>query len=186
VEVQLHAFLTSTLDGDEWSASHLAVLPPRKELPAWKGGWVVPRVGLDAMAKRKIPNTCRETNHVHPPCNLVAISTEISRIFSNEGFWNILCSTNILVLLKLFLWDKNDNSSRKWNVCLHIKHFGAVFIFRSQQFPHLCAFSFASINFYYQEFLQNLTESIAHKIYDYLAELKKNITSGDFCYRTGR
>jgi hypothetical protein len=32
VEVQLDAFLTSALDGGEWSVSHSAALPPAKEL----------------------------------------------------------------------------------------------------------------------------------------------------------
>jgi hypothetical protein len=41
---QLHTFLTSALDGSEWSASH----PSRKEPGThWIGGWVGPRVGLD-------------------------------------------------------------------------------------------------------------------------------------------
>jgi hypothetical protein len=49
-------FLTSALDGVEWSASR-----PGRNIPGetarvthWIGGWVGLRVGLDAMEKRKI------------------------------------------------------------------------------------------------------------------------------------
>jgi hypothetical protein len=53
-----YSFLTSTLDGGEWSASR-----PGRALPRGKnsgthctGGWVGrPRAGLDAEARRKIP-----------------------------------------------------------------------------------------------------------------------------------
>jgi hypothetical protein len=33
VEVQLHAFLTSALDGDEWSASHAGRFTSRETIP---------------------------------------------------------------------------------------------------------------------------------------------------------
>jgi hypothetical protein len=53
VEVSLHAFLTSTLDGGEWSASR-----PGRCTPSILciGGWVGPRAILDRVAKRKIPS----------------------------------------------------------------------------------------------------------------------------------
>jgi hypothetical protein len=48
-------FLTSTLYGGEWSASRLCRFTPREIDPGthWVGGWVGPRVGLDAAEKRK-------------------------------------------------------------------------------------------------------------------------------------
>jgi hypothetical protein len=49
VEVELHAFLTSVLDGDERSAS----LNGRSTL--WIGGWMDSRAGLDVVAKKNIP-----------------------------------------------------------------------------------------------------------------------------------
>jgi hypothetical protein len=51
VKVQLHAFLTSALDGGEWSASHHGRFTPRERAPGthWIGGWVGPRAGLDAV-----------------------------------------------------------------------------------------------------------------------------------------
>jgi hypothetical protein len=57
-------FLTSPLDGGNWSAS-----PPcsftRGELAGGThciGGWVAARVRLDAMKKRRILFTCQESN----------------------------------------------------------------------------------------------------------------------------
>jgi hypothetical protein len=43
-------FLTSALDGCEWSASGPGEIAPGTH---WIGGWVGPRVGLDAVEKRK-------------------------------------------------------------------------------------------------------------------------------------
>jgi hypothetical protein len=49
-------FLTSALDGGEWSASR----PGR--FTHWTGGWVGPRACLDAVSKRKIPSPRRGSN----------------------------------------------------------------------------------------------------------------------------
>jgi len=56
VEVQFHAFLTSALNGGEWSASHPSHFTSRKGAPATHsvGGWVGPRAGLVLVAMRKI------------------------------------------------------------------------------------------------------------------------------------
>jgi hypothetical protein len=50
--------LTSALDGGEWSASRPGRFTPRERAAGthWIGGWVGPRTGLDAGAKRKIPS----------------------------------------------------------------------------------------------------------------------------------
>jgi hypothetical protein len=60
VEIYLHTFLTSALDGREWSASRPGRFNPTERAPVthWIGGWVGPRAGLDAVVKRKI----RESN----------------------------------------------------------------------------------------------------------------------------
>jgi hypothetical protein len=44
-------FLTSVLDGGEWSASHACRFTPGEIAPGthWVEGWVGPRAGLDAM-----------------------------------------------------------------------------------------------------------------------------------------
>jgi hypothetical protein len=54
VEVQLHAFLTLALDGGEWSASRPSSFTSSEKAAGinWTGGWVDPRTGLDAVAKR--------------------------------------------------------------------------------------------------------------------------------------
>jgi len=48
----MHAFLTSELYGAEWSPSRPGRLTSGTH---WTGGSVGPRVGLDGVAKRKIP-----------------------------------------------------------------------------------------------------------------------------------
>jgi hypothetical protein len=56
LEVQLQEFLTSALDGSEWSASRSGIFTPKEIAPGtqWIGGWVGPRTGLDAVVKRRI------------------------------------------------------------------------------------------------------------------------------------
>jgi len=61
VEVQLHSFLTSALDGGEWSTSRPSRFIPGKEPPFPSiEGWVGPRVSLDVMEKREISRPCEE------------------------------------------------------------------------------------------------------------------------------
>jgi hypothetical protein len=50
-------FLTSALEGGEWSASHSSCFTPRERGPSihWTGDWVGPRASLDKVEKRKIP-----------------------------------------------------------------------------------------------------------------------------------
>jgi hypothetical protein len=55
-------FLTSALDGGEWSASRPGRFTPKKKVTGghWIGGWVGPRAVLDAVEKKKISCSCRE------------------------------------------------------------------------------------------------------------------------------
>jgi hypothetical protein len=57
MEVQLHAFLTSALDGGDWSASRPDLFTAGKRIPGthWVGGWVGQSADLEAVAKREIP-----------------------------------------------------------------------------------------------------------------------------------
>jgi hypothetical protein len=59
-------FLTSALDGGEWSVSRTGRFTPgeRARGTHWIGGWMGPRGGLDAVEKRKILS-CRVYN---PDC----------------------------------------------------------------------------------------------------------------------
>jgi len=62
------------IEGDEWSASRLGRLSPGEKAPStdWIGGWVGTRVGLDAVAKKIIPD-CGKSNPSRPARSLVAI-----------------------------------------------------------------------------------------------------------------
>jgi hypothetical protein len=64
MEVQLHTFLTSALDGGVWSALRPGRFTPGEKAPGthWIGGWVGPRAVLGAVVKRKIPSPARNRN----------------------------------------------------------------------------------------------------------------------------
>jgi hypothetical protein len=64
-------FLTSALDGGEWSASHPGRFTSWERAPGthWTGGWVGPRAGLDIVEKRKISCHYRESNPGRQPCS---------------------------------------------------------------------------------------------------------------------
>jgi len=55
--------LTSVLDGSEWSATRPGPFTARERVRGthWIGGWVGPRVVLDAVVKRKIFSPRRES-----------------------------------------------------------------------------------------------------------------------------
>jgi hypothetical protein len=55
MEVDLHAFFTSALDGGEWSVSRPGRFTYRGAPGThWIGGWVGPRAGLDMASKRNL------------------------------------------------------------------------------------------------------------------------------------
>jgi hypothetical protein len=66
--------LTSALDGGDWSASRPGRFTPRERAPDnhWIGGWLGTRAILDAVVKRKIPGSCRESNPRTPIVQPVA------------------------------------------------------------------------------------------------------------------
>jgi hypothetical protein len=57
LDVEIHMFLTSPLIGVEWSASLRGRFTPgeRSQGIRWTGDWVGPRIGLDAIKRRKLP-----------------------------------------------------------------------------------------------------------------------------------
>jgi len=61
VEVKFHAFLTLVIDGNEGSVSRSGHFTPGERTPSiqWIGGWMGPRVSLDAVAKKKNPDPCK-------------------------------------------------------------------------------------------------------------------------------
>jgi hypothetical protein len=66
--------LTSKLDGGEWSALRPCRFTFKEgaRFTHWIGDWVGPRAVLDAVVKRKIPNSRRESNHRTPIVQFVA------------------------------------------------------------------------------------------------------------------
>jgi hypothetical protein len=64
----MKTFLTSILDGGEWSTSRPGRFTHRKRAPGtlWIGGWVGHRAGLDTVKKRKMSCPCRESNPGRP------------------------------------------------------------------------------------------------------------------------
>jgi hypothetical protein len=67
-------YLTSALDGGEWSALRPCRFTPTERAPGthWIGGWVGPRAVLDAVVKRKTPGPRRESNPRNPIVQPVA------------------------------------------------------------------------------------------------------------------
>jgi hypothetical protein len=61
-------FLTSAIDGGEWSTSRPSRFPPRERAPGthWTGGWVGPRAGPDAVEYGQISCLCRKLNLCRP------------------------------------------------------------------------------------------------------------------------
>jgi hypothetical protein len=57
MDVKPHAFLTSALDGGEWSIPYHGHFMPREGAPVAHrlGGWVGPTSSLDTVAKTKNP-----------------------------------------------------------------------------------------------------------------------------------
>jgi hypothetical protein len=67
-------YLTSALDGGEWSASRPGRFIPRERAPVthWIGDRVGPRAVLHTVVKRKIPSPRRESNPITPMVQPVA------------------------------------------------------------------------------------------------------------------
>jgi hypothetical protein len=61
------SFLASALDEGEWSASRPGPFTPGERTGThWTGGWVGPRVGLEAVEKINIFCACWESNPGRP------------------------------------------------------------------------------------------------------------------------
>jgi hypothetical protein len=67
-------FLTSALDGGEWSDSRPGSFTPRERASDthWIGGWVGFRGLLDAVVEKEIPSPRRESNSGTPIVQPVA------------------------------------------------------------------------------------------------------------------
>jgi hypothetical protein len=67
-------FLTSALDGGEWSASRRGGFISVERVPGnhWIGGWVGPSSGIDDAGKRKTTCICRESNSGNPAHSMLS------------------------------------------------------------------------------------------------------------------
>jgi hypothetical protein len=70
VDVPIHIFLTSALDGDEWSASRPSRFTPRERVPDthWIGGWVDTRARTTWRRENPLPyrDSNSDTSVVQP------------------------------------------------------------------------------------------------------------------------
>jgi hypothetical protein len=128
VEVYLHSFLTSALDGDERSASRPGRFTPQGKAPGthWIGGWVGPRAVLDTVVKKN-PSPRRESNPRTPIVQLVsqrytdwAVTALMLLIIA---FWKadrriilkVACSEIIVNAIELSLsWEANSHSVKNF------------------------------------------------------------------------
>jgi hypothetical protein len=65
VDLYLHTFLNSAVGEGEWSTSRPGCFThtKRANVTHWTGGWVGPRVGLDALEKTRNLLSPRKSNH---------------------------------------------------------------------------------------------------------------------------
>jgi hypothetical protein len=68
VEIRAPPFLTSAIDGGEWSASRSCRFNPGEMVPVTHciGGWVGPRTGMDSLEKRKLDPSGNRTPITYP------------------------------------------------------------------------------------------------------------------------
>jgi hypothetical protein len=86
-----YSFLTSALEGGEWSASGPSrVLPPSTHCI---GGWVGPRASLDAEVRGKILCLSRGSNPSRP------VRSQTLHWLSYPGSWLMYCHTGHVSLL---------------------------------------------------------------------------------------
>jgi len=98
---QFLTFLTSVLDGGEWSASPPGQFTTGEGVPSshWIGGWVGPTASLDAVARRNIPCLSQELDCGCPAHSLVTLQTELSQFL--RGIFNLRLLNNTLSTAQL-------------------------------------------------------------------------------------
>jgi hypothetical protein len=82
VEVQPHSFLTSALDGSEYSASRPGRITPAERAPGthWIRGWVGPRASLDTAGAKGKRTFIFPAGTGRPARSLVTVLTELPRL----------------------------------------------------------------------------------------------------------
>jgi hypothetical protein len=92
VEAQLHAYLTSLLDGGVWLASRPSRFTPGERIPdtKWIGFWMVPRARSEGCGEKAniLPLTWIESRFFGcPASSLISIVIELSQCHST---WSLL------------------------------------------------------------------------------------------------
>jgi hypothetical protein len=92
-----YSFLTSALDGGEWSASRPGRTLPREKIPGtlWIGGWAGLRAGLDT--EEKSFRLCWGSNLGRPVCSQNTILTELPQFnikLTQTCLWKGLLGNN--------------------------------------------------------------------------------------------
>jgi len=84
VKLEFHAFLTSALDGGEWSAFRRGHFTSRERalFTHWIWSWVGPIAWSHLVVKRKKSLECpyRQSNPGHPDRSQVNLLTELPRV----------------------------------------------------------------------------------------------------------
>jgi hypothetical protein len=82
VEIQIHAILSSTLDGGESlpSCTGCFTYGERTPIAHWIRDWGGPQSWYGCGGKEKNPSSCQEPNFRGLTCNLVTILTELSHL----------------------------------------------------------------------------------------------------------
>jgi hypothetical protein len=86
VDVYIHIFLTSALDGDEWSASHPGRFTPKEIVPGshWIGGWVGPRSGLENVERKFLTLSGLELRPLDRPARSQSLYRLRNPIFTKQ------------------------------------------------------------------------------------------------------
>jgi len=107
VELWLLSFLTSALDGGEWSASCLRCFTPRDRVHCicQKGSWLCTRISLDILERRKISFLSHDLNPDHPVHSPVTESLYwiCCPSSNNSGKFYEVCSFSWGILLMCFM-----------------------------------------------------------------------------------
>jgi hypothetical protein len=104
-------FLTSVLDGGEWSASRPGCFAPGERVPGthWTGGWVKLRANLNAVEWRQVSCPCRESipsRTAHSPSIYRLSYSGSCHTKFPPIFGNCVCVdyVSLLVLVFMSLW----------------------------------------------------------------------------------
>jgi hypothetical protein len=109
-----YSFLTSALEGGEWSASRPRFTPgERAPGTHCTGGWVGPTAGLDAEVRGKILRLCRGSNPDRPINTSISVDvpTVIERRVANvTGYQRFECYRKTYLYRCIYQHRKIDKS----------------------------------------------------------------------------